>query len=135
VINISPFYQADDRPCLRYSVEKVATSRDDYYVGRGEVAGPGLGHGVAALDLSGIVDADDYLTVMDGRYPVDSRRLVDRQGEHRVCGWSLTFSTPKSLSLLWAFGGHRVADAVRSAHDRARLIRRRRAWLKGDAAA
>jgi conjugative relaxase-like TrwC/TraI family protein len=119
VLSISPIYQGSDRRGVRYYLEKVANSRDDYYAGRGEATGVWLGHGAAALDLSGTVDADDYLAVMDGRSPVDSRRLVDRQGERRVCGWSLTFSAPKSLSLLWAFGGRRVADAVRSAHDRA----------------
>jgi conjugative relaxase-like TrwC/TraI family protein len=119
VLSISPIYQGDDRRGVRYYLEKVANSRDDYYIGRGEAPGVWLGHGAAALDLSGTVDADAYLAVMDGRSPADAGRLVDRQGEHRVCGWSLTFSTPKSLSLLWAFGGHRVADAVRSAHDQA----------------
>jgi conjugative relaxase-like TrwC/TraI family protein len=119
VLSISPIHQGDDRRGVRYYLDKVANSRDDYYVGRGEAPGVWLAHGAAALELSGTVDADDYLAVMDGRSPLDNRRLVDRQGERRVCGWSLTFSAPKSLSLLWAFGGHRVADAVRNAHDQA----------------
>jgi conjugative relaxase-like TrwC/TraI family protein len=78
-----------------------------------------LGRGTASLGVSGDVDADSYLAVMDGRSPAGNGLLVDRQSKHRVCGWSLTFSTPKSLSLLWTFGGQRVADAVRSAHDQA----------------
>ena len=119
MLSISPIYQGNDRRGVCYYLEKVANSRDDYYIGRGEAPGVWLGRGTAGLGLSGAVDADDYLAVMDGRSPVDSHRLVDRQGERRVCGWSLTFSIPRSLSLLWAFGGHRVADAVRSAHDEA----------------
>ena len=119
VLSISPIYQGDDRRGVRYYLDKVANSRDDYYIGRGEAPGVWLGRGTAGLGLSGTVDADSYLAVMEGRSPAGACRLVDRQGKHRVCGWSLTFSTPKSLSLLWAFGDQRVADAVCSAHDRA----------------
>jgi conjugative relaxase-like TrwC/TraI family protein len=119
VLSISAIYQGDDRRGVRYYLDKVANSRDDYYTGRGEAPGVWLGHGTTCLGLSGTVDADSYLAVMDGRSPADAGPLVDRPGEHRVCGWSLTFSAPKSLSLLWAFGDQQVADAVRSAHDRA----------------
>ena len=119
MLSISPIYQGDDRRGVRYYLDKVANSRDDYYIGRGEAPGVWLGRGTASLGVSGAVDADSYLAVMDGRSPAGAGRLVDRRGEHRVCGWSLTFSTPKSLSLLWAFGGQQVAHAVRSAHDQA----------------
>ena len=34
-------------------------------------------------------------------------------------GFDLTFSAPKGVSLLWAFGSPEVRDAVSSAHDRA----------------
>jgi conjugative relaxase-like TrwC/TraI family protein len=119
VLSVSPIYHGDDRRGVRYYLDKVANSRDDYYIGRGEAPGVWLGRGTAGLGLSGAVDADSYLAVMDGRSPADAVRLVDRGGEHRVCGWSLTFSTPKSLSLLWAFCDQEVPDAVRSAHDQA----------------
>jgi conjugative relaxase-like TrwC/TraI family protein len=119
VLSISPIYRGDDRRGVRYYLDKVANSRDDYYTGRGEAPGVWLGRGTGGLGLSGTVDADSYLAVMDGRAPADAARLVDRGGEHRVCGWSLTFSPPKSLSLLWAFGDEQVADAVGSAHDQA----------------
>jgi conjugative relaxase-like TrwC/TraI family protein len=119
VLSISQIYQGNDRRGVRYYLDTVANSRDDYYAGRGEAPGVWLGRGATGLGLSGTVDADAYLAVVDGRSPAGDGRLVDRQGEHRVCGWSLTFSSPKSLSLLWAFGGQKVADAVRSAHDQA----------------
>jgi conjugative relaxase-like TrwC/TraI family protein len=54
-----------------------------------------------------------------GRAPDGDARLVPHRDDRRVCGWCLTFSAPKSLSLLWAFGEVRVAGAVREAHDRA----------------
>ena len=125
MLSISPNYQGNGRRGVLYYLEKVANSRDDYYVGRGEALGVWLGHGAAALDLSGTVDTDDYLAVMEGRSPIDCRQLVERQGERQVCGWCLTFSAPKSLSLLWAFGGHRVADALCAAHDCPGLLNRR----------
>ena len=69
MLSISPNYQGNGRRGVLYCLEKVANSRDDYYVGRGEALGVWLGHGAAALDLSGTVDTDDYLAVMEGRSP------------------------------------------------------------------
>ena len=34
-------------------------------------------------------------------------------------GFDLTFSAPKGVSLLWAFGSPEARDVVSSAHDRA----------------
>jgi conjugative relaxase-like TrwC/TraI family protein len=120
VLSISPIYEGDQRRGVRYYLDKVANSRDDYYTGRGEAPGVWAGRGAAALGLSRTVDADAYLAVMHGRSPSGPELLVQRSGKSpAVCGWSLTFSTPKSLSLLWAFGDHQVAEAVRTAHDAA----------------
>ncbi len=42
-----------------------------------------------------------------------------RAGADRVTGWDLTFSAPKSLSVLWALGGGEVGMAAKEAHDAA----------------
>ncbi len=42
-----------------------------------------------------------------------------RADADRVTGWDLTFSAPKSLSVLWALGGGEVGMAAKEAHDAA----------------
>jgi conjugative relaxase-like TrwC/TraI family protein len=132
VLGISPIREADNRRGVRYYLDKVANSRDDYYAGRAEAPGLWMGGGSGRLGLRGTVCADAYLAVMEGRSPGDGGRLVERRGPRRVAGWSLTFSAPKSVSLLWAFGGSGVAEAVRVAHDRA--VAETMAFLEGEAA-
>jgi conjugative relaxase-like TrwC/TraI family protein len=120
VLSISPIYEGNERRGVRYYLDKVGNSRDDYYTGRGEAPGVWAGRGAAALGLSGTVDADAYLAVMHGRSPSGPELLLKRPGKSpAVCGWSLTFSAPKSLSLLWAFGDRQLAETVRTAHDQA----------------
>ncbi len=45
--------------------------------------------------------------------------LGARLSKERRPGYDLTFSAPKSASLLWAFGPEEVRDAITVAHDRA----------------
>ncbi|MHB1854015.1 MAG: MobF family relaxase, partial [Acidimicrobiales bacterium] len=103
---------------VRYYVEHIANSRDDYYNGSGEAPGRWLGRGTEALGLSGRVDAEVYLGVMEGRDPATGAALVPLLDD-RLPGYDLTFAAPKSASLLWAFGEPEVAEAVRRAHSKA----------------
>jgi conjugative relaxase-like TrwC/TraI family protein len=52
--------------------------------------------------------------VLSGRSPATGRALVARRGP--VCGYDLTFTAPKSASVLYALGPPEVADEVLSAH-------------------
>ena len=103
---------------VRYYVKHIANSRDDYYNGSGEAPGRWLGTGAEALGLSGRVDAEIYLAIMSGRDPTTGTPLVPLPDD-RLPGYDLTFSAPKSASLLWAFGDPEVAEAVRQAHSKA----------------
>lgn len=90
---------------------------DDYYAREG--AGQWLGAGAAALGLSGKVNANQFQRVLEGRTP-DGRDLVQAAGEKHRAGWDLTFSAPKSVSVVW--GASTDADlraAISAAHDRA----------------
>lgn len=110
---------ADGRT-VGYYTASVARGRDDYYSGRGEAPGEWFGAGAAALGLGGEVDGDDFrAVVMDAQDPRSGgvlRRLV---GERPVRGFDLTFSAPKSVSLLFFLGEGDVPGAVRQAHDEA----------------
>ena len=101
-----------------YYLDKVANSVDDYYLGRGEAPGQWIGSTARALGLAGQVDADVLRNLLAGRAPTGDDLGV-RLSQGRRPGYDLTFSAPKGVSLLWAFGSGEVRDAISTAHDRA----------------
>jgi conjugative relaxase-like TrwC/TraI family protein len=106
----------------RYYSAKVAQGSEDYYSGEGEAAGEWIGEGAARLGLQGEVDADQLTAMLTGRNPVDGEPLLGMRGvpaNGLVPGFDLTFSAPKSVSLLWALGGPEVAKEVKAAHREA----------------
>ncbi|MGI9296519.1 MAG: MobF family relaxase [Gammaproteobacteria bacterium] len=72
------------------------------------------GRGAAKLGLEGPVDATIFKEFLEGQLPYGGPKLgVMRDGEiqHRP-GWDLTFSAPKSASILYEVGGDkRIFDA------------------------
>ena len=95
----------------------MAKGREDYYAGRGEAPGEWIGAGAEALGLDGEVDAEGLGALMAGLDPASGEQLRKVVGEHAVTGFDLTFSTPKSVSVLYAAAVEEVAAAVRRAHD------------------
>lgn len=98
-----------------YYSRQVAAGRDDYYSGKGEAPGEWAGRGADALDLSGEVDGDDFRTLMGATDPRDGAALADGRGS--VAAFDLTFSAPKSVSVLYAVGDDHTSRALRDAHD------------------
>jgi len=92
---------------------------EDYYLGSGEAPGRWIGAGSARLGLSGVVAARDLRAVLDGRCPATGRSLIAIRRPDRLPGLDLTFSAPKSVSLLFALSDENVSSAVRNAHDAA----------------
>jgi conjugative relaxase-like TrwC/TraI family protein len=106
----------------RYYLDKVAEGAEDYYSGEGEVAGEWFGDAAEDLGLSGEVKAAQLEAMLTGRNPVDGEPLVGMRGvpsNGSVPGFDLTFSAPKSVSLLWALGGPVAAVEVKAAHREA----------------
>ena len=106
----------------RYYLDKVAEGAEDYYSGEGEVAGEWLGDAAEDLGLSGEVEAAQLEAMLTGRNPVDGEPLVGMRGvpsSGAVPGFDLTFSAPKSVSLLWGLGGPVTALEVKAAHREA----------------
>ena len=101
-----------------YYLDKVANNVDDYYLGRGEAPGQWIGSTAQTLGLSGQVDADMLRNLLAGK-SVFGDDLGARLSQERRPGYDLTFSAPKGISLLWAFGPDHVRDAISIAHDRA----------------
>jgi conjugative relaxase-like TrwC/TraI family protein len=101
--------------------------RGDYYLGRGGHAreNPGTWHGRGAeeIGLAGTVRRGDLLRVWEGRDPATGQLLVARgsTGDH-VAGVDITFSAPKSVSVLWALADRDTRTAVEAAHEQAVLV-------------
>jgi conjugative relaxase-like TrwC/TraI family protein len=103
----------------RYYEQSVATGREDYYSGRGEADGEWVGAGAEALGLHGpITEGELEALLVEARHPRtgDSLRAV---GGTSVQGFDLTFSAPKSVSVILAAGDENARAAVVRAHERA----------------
>ena len=95
-----------------YYLRAVARSTVDYYTGHGEAPGYWLGEGSARLGLSGDVSAEALRNMVYGYHPATGLPLAENAGAPgRRPGFDVTFSAPKSASLLYALGD----DATRAA--------------------
>ncbi|HEX5925351.1 MAG TPA: relaxase domain-containing protein [Baekduia sp.] len=103
----------------RYYERQVAQGRDDYYPGRGESPGRWTGAGVENRRLGGRVDDDGFMALMEGRDPGTGERLKRVGGRSKVAAFDLTFSAPKSVSVLFAIGEPALAGALVEAHESA----------------
>ena len=101
-----------------YYLDKVANNVDDYYLGRGEAPGQWVGATSERLELVGQVDAEVLRNLLAGR-SASGEDLGMQLRPQRRPGYDLTFSAPKGVSLLWAFGTGAVHDTISVAHDRA----------------
>lgn len=90
----------------------AALARDDYYARGGEPPGDWLGRGAAALGLNGSVDAAALHNVLHGFDGTGATARVQGAGDDHHAGWDLTFSAPKSVSVLWATTGDPTARAA-----------------------
>ena len=113
-----------------YYLDSVAQGVEDYYLGHGETPGRWMGSASVLLGLEGEVDAPDLRAVLEGRSPVDGTRLIQARKD-RVPGFDLTFSAPKSVSVLFGLGDPDTVRTVRAAHDRS--VDAALGWLEREA--
>ncbi|MEY2513134.1 MAG: hypothetical protein QOJ89_492 [bacterium] len=105
-----------------YYERQVAQGHDDYYSGRGEAPGEWAGRGAGALGLSGRVQAEQFNALIAGVNPVDPQlqeSLRDRPVQLRVAAYDLTFSAPKSVSVLFAAADEQTSRDLIEAHEAA----------------
>ena len=98
-----------------YYLSQVASGLDEYYTGAGEAPGNWMGGGVAGLGLTGEVSPADLRAVLAGLAPNTAMTPNGAQlatHPRRVPGFDLTFSVPKSVSVLYALGDPLVQLAV-----------------------
>jgi conjugative relaxase-like TrwC/TraI family protein len=98
----------------------------------GEAPGVWFGRQANAFGLSGMVETEPLEQLLSGRdpvsgtrlgYPLVDRTLADGRVVKAVAGFDATFSSPKSLSVLWALTGdhcllevHDIAVAAALSH-------------------
>ena len=107
----------------RYYLDKVAEGAEDYYAGEGEARRGMARRRRRATSASKARSAPSSSTAMlTGKNPVDGEPLLSMRGvrgDGPVPGFDLTFSAPKSVSLLWGLGGPVAAREVQAAHREA----------------
>jgi conjugative relaxase-like TrwC/TraI family protein len=91
--------------------------RDDYYTSGMEPPGQWLGKGAMRFGLTGTINAESFLIIFDGFHPATGEALVQSAGTstHRP-GWDLTFSAPKSVSVIWSQSDAPMRKAIEAAH-------------------
>ncbi|MDQ3810726.1 MAG: relaxase domain-containing protein, partial [Chloroflexota bacterium] len=105
-----------------YYESQVAHGRDDYYSGRGEAPGEWAGRGSRALGLNGRVQAERFNALMAGINPADPQLeevLRDPGRGGRIAAYDLTFSAPKSVSVLFATADEHTSRELVQAHEAA----------------
>jgi len=117
-----------------YYLGQVARGLDDYYIGGSETRGRWIGTGANLLNLPDEVTGDDLRAVLAGLAPgtgltPDGKQVRTWKG--RVPGFDLTFSTPKSVSVMYAFGDVLVRDDIVKSIDNA--VKETMGWLEREA--
>ena len=92
----------------------------DYYLDAGDPPGVWHGSGRAALGLGGEVSGAELRALLVGEHPVTGATLGRSFGDKSARGFDVTFSAPKSVSVLWALHpDERVRTATAASHDAA----------------
>ncbi len=112
------------RTSWRYYQASVAVGACEYYLGAGEQPGVWVGRGLAELGLEPDAEVSEQqleAIFARGLHPVTGQALGRAWRADAVTGYDLTFSAPKSVSVLWALGGATAQAEVAQAHRAAVL--------------
>lgn len=105
---------------LDYYEGKRARSAEDYYSGRGEAQGTWLGSESVRLGIDQeAVTSETFQRVMEGRDPGTGEALENLSPNRKVLAVDMTFSAPKSVSVLWALAPPAVKAEIEAAHEAA----------------
>jgi len=91
-------------------------SREDYYLNGGEPPGWWWGAGATSLKLRGLVARHELQQLLDGFSPKGERLTQNAGRDNRRPGWDLTFSAPKSVSVLWSQADAEARRQIQEAH-------------------
>src|SRR5665213_520356 len=95
------------RTSWRYYQASVAVGACEYYLGAGETPGVWVGRGLHELGLEPDAEVSEQqleAVFARGLHPGTGEALGRAWRADAVTGFDLTFSAPKSVSVLWALG-------------------------------
>jgi Ti-type conjugative transfer relaxase TraA len=91
-------------------------AREDYYLEGGEPPGLWEGKGAKMMRMDGQVDKEQFASLFSGFDARGNPLVQNAGGETRQPGWDLTFSAPKSVSVLWSLLPKEMGTQIRDAH-------------------
>jgi len=94
-------------------------AREDYFFDGGEPLGLWHGQGAKAFGRFGTVEKEQLRQFFEGYAPDGTRPIVQLKNwkdRKRQAGWDLTFSVPKSVSVLWSVAGADLRKQIQEAH-------------------
>lgn len=94
-------------------------AREDYYHQGGEPPGLWQGRGAIGLGLDDMVDKGAFAALFTGHGPTGEPLVQNAGSATRQPGWDLTFSAPKSVSVLWSQLSAELGAEIRAAHQEA----------------
>jgi len=93
---------------------------DDYYLSGGEPPGCWVGGACDSFRLSGTAVPEEFRRIFRGYHPTTNQPLVQNAGKStRQAGWDLTFSAPKSVSVIWSQAPPAMRQRIREIHHEA----------------
>ncbi|MGK2877852.1 MAG: MobF family relaxase [Solirubrobacterales bacterium] len=105
---------------IDYYKDKVASGAEEYFSGRGEAEGTWLGSGALKLGLrEAKVSQKNFEIVFSGKSPKTLEYLASHFSNKKVLAVDMTFSAPKSVSVLWALSPAKVRAEIEAAHEAA----------------
>ena len=90
---------------------------DDYYAERGQALGEWVGRGSGGLGLQGTPAEGHLGRLLDGEHPVSAVRLEGLRNGRRNVGFDLTWTAPKSVSVLLSVGDEYLQGEVLAAQE------------------
>lgn len=94
-------------------------SADDYYQEGAEPPGQWHGRLAGVLGLQGNIQSGQLRKLFEGFHPGTGEPLASNAGASHKAGWDLTFSAPKSVSVVWALADEDMQRAIAAAHNSA----------------
>src|SRR5687767_14107054 len=104
--------------------DPLLASAADYYVNyykkHGKSEGVFFGRAVEKLSLGLRVKDPVFRSLLNGFHPRTGQALVQNSGRpNRQGAWDLTFSAPKSVSVLWSLLPRKLRRLIEKAHTEA----------------